>query len=50
MKVKLRREQYLKYVKIAIYLNHTEYGDVLMSEKQNYFFHCKKCDNDWFII
>ena len=23
---------------------------VLFLKKANYFFHCKKCDNDWFII
>ncbi len=23
--------------------------NVLFVESENYFFHCKKCDNDWFI-
>ncbi len=23
---------------------------VLIVHSKNYFFHCKKCDNDWFII
>lgn len=22
---------------------------VLLIHSKNYFFHCKKCDNDWFI-